>query len=54
MSGKPYYGLILWADVQGMSSEIFRSVSFSMISCGAKEQGYLIAMLTALHCGSMQ
>ena len=38
MSGKPYYGLILWADVQGTSSEIFRSVSFSMISCGAKEQ----------------
>ena len=36
MSGEPRYASILWADDQGISSEIFKSLSFFIRSRGAR------------------
>ena len=37
LSGEPRYASILWADNQGISSEIFRSLSSFIRSRGAEE-----------------
>ena len=42
LSRKPSYSLIFSADDQGISSEISRSLAFSIIPCGAREQGCLV------------
>lgn len=42
MSRRPGYGVILWVDDQGISSEVARSLAFFIISCGAREQGCLV------------
>ena len=39
LSGEPHYASILWADEQGISSEIFRSLSCFISSHGARGVG---------------
>ena len=45
LTGEPGYASILWADDQGISSEISRSLSFFNSSCGGRGVGVRCQLL---------